>query len=117
MAAMTVVGAGSAWIRVCLLLLLGERPAHGYELLQSLERFGVHGVDTGTLYRILRRTERDGLTRSDWEPAGAGPARRIYGLTAKGRRALDDVTRELEESQHLVGLFLARAHELALTNS
>lgn len=117
MATMTVGGASGAWIRICVLLLLGEQPAHGYDLLQSLERFGATFVDTGTLYRVLRRTERDGLTQSEWEAGASGPARRIYGLTTSGWSVLDVVTADLEDCRDLVDLFLARANELSTTVS
>ena len=108
-AAMTVGGASSAWIRACVLLLLGERPAHGYELLTNLEGFGLHGVDTGTLYRVLRRTERDSLTQSKWEPTDSGPARRMYSLTNVGRCALDEITADLDHTRKLTEGFVARA--------
>lgn len=114
-AAMTVGGTSSAWIRACVFLLLGEQPAHGYELLTNLEGFGVRCVDSGTLYRVLRRTERDGLTQSRWEPADSGPARRIYVLTAMGRNALDEITADLDHTRALTEAFVARARGLLAT--
>ncbi len=115
MAAITIGGTSSTWIRACVLLLLGEQPAHGYELLRDLERLGAHGVDSGSLYRVLRRTERDGLTRSRWEAAESGPPRRVYGLTATGSRVLAEVATELEQSRQLVNLFLDRSRDLSAT--
>jgi len=105
-------GASSAWIRACVLLLLEEQHAHGYDLLTNLEGVGVHCVDTGTLYRVLRRTERDGLTQSKWESADSAPPRRTYSLTDLGRCALDKITADLDHSRELTESFLARAHGL-----
>src|SRR5207248_3345218 len=45
-----------------LLLLLRERPAHGYELLDALPALtGEARVDMGNLYRVLRALEEDAL--------------------------------------------------------
>src|SRR5438034_9919232 len=72
------------FLRLCLLLLLREQPAHGYELLERLRSFGFVRDDPGGLYRALRVLERDGLVRSAWKPSQAGPERRIYALTRAG---------------------------------
>nr|MBA3788699.1 helix-turn-helix transcriptional regulator [Actinomycetota bacterium] len=67
-----------SFLRPCLLLLLREQPAHGYELLERLRPLGFAGDDPGGLYRTLRALERDGLVHSAWEPSQSGPNRRIY---------------------------------------
>jgi PadR family transcriptional regulator, regulatory protein PadR len=73
-----------------LLLLLRERPKHGYELLEELRHL-IHdgrGVDLGNLYRVLRALEEDGFVRSDWNAELPGPAKRVYELTDAGRELL-----------------------------
>ena len=40
-----------------LLLLLAERPSHGYELVERLKDFGFPESGTGRLYRELQRLE------------------------------------------------------------
>ena len=68
-----------------LLLLLRERPAHGYELLEALPALtGESRVDMGNLYRVLRALEEDGLVTSRWEAGEPGPAKRTYDLTTEG---------------------------------
>ena len=62
--------------------------SHGFDIVD------VTGYPTGTVYPALRRLERDGYVRSNWEAertaASAGrPARRYYELTASGANALD----------------------------
>ena len=70
-----------------LLLLLRERPTHGYELLEALPALtGEARVDMGNLYRVLRALEEDGLVTSRWEAGEPGPAKRTYDLT-DGRAA------------------------------
>ena len=90
------------YLRPCLLLLLAEGTAHGYELLDQIAALGMDRVDPGGLYRCLRAMEEEGLVRSTWEPSASGPARRTYELTDEGADwlhvmagSLHDVSRSL----------------------
>jgi DNA-binding PadR family transcriptional regulator len=52
------------------------------------------GLPSGTVYPAMRRMERDGLIRSQWEPqsiadAGQRPPRKYYRLTRSGRATLE----------------------------
>jgi PadR family transcriptional regulator PadR len=71
-----------------LLAVLSGSPGHGYELSQRLSQrsAGELGVPEGSLYPALHRLERGGLVESSWS-SGAGRRRRVYRLTAAGRRA------------------------------
>ena len=99
------------FLRPCLLLLLREQPAHGYELLERLRPLGFAGDDPGGLYRTLRALEADGLVRSAWEPSSAGPDRRIYQLTRKGMEELHRHVKELLRARDTLGVFLSRYAE------
>jgi poly-beta-hydroxybutyrate-responsive repressor len=93
------------------LLLLRERPAHGYELLEALpELLGETRVDMGNLYRVLRALEEDGLVQSEWHADAPGPAKRTYELTPEGRRLLDEWAAALRRSRERIDAFLTR-HE------
>ncbi|MCL4425337.1 MAG: helix-turn-helix transcriptional regulator, partial [Firmicutes bacterium] len=77
------------FIEPSLLLLLREKPAHGYELMDRLaELYQGNVPDAGTVYRNLRRLEEAGAVISTWETGGSGPARRLYELTATGDELL-----------------------------
>ena len=92
-----------------LLLLLRERPTHGYELLDALPTLtGEARVDMGNLYRVLRALEDDGLVRSEWQADAPGPAKRTYELTAAGRRLLDEWASALQRSRERIDAFLER---------
>ena len=79
------------FVEPAVLLLLRERRAHGYELLDALPGLtGDARVDMGNLYRVLRALEADGLVQSEWEAGEPGPAKRTYELTPEGRRLLDE---------------------------
>jgi len=97
------------FVEPSLLLLLRERPLHGYELLERLPDFGVEGrVDIGNLYRLLRALEEEGLVSSEWSDELPGPAKRTYELTDEGRRVLDTWAEALRRAQGVIGTFLDR---------
>ncbi|SPF39567.1 Transcriptional regulator PadR-like family protein [Candidatus Desulfosporosinus infrequens] len=77
-------------IQAELLLLLGQRPSHGYELIQRLNEtsFKSGEADAATVYRNLRRMDKDGLIKSHWEVGESGPGRRLYELTIHGEESL-----------------------------
>ncbi|HEV2723718.1 MAG TPA: helix-turn-helix transcriptional regulator [Thermoleophilaceae bacterium] len=99
------------FLRPCLLLLLREAPAHGYELLDRLRAFGFEGSDPGGLYRALRKLEGEGLVASAWQRSGAGPDRRIYELTRAGRKELHRRAKALAETRQTLASFLGRYEE------
>jgi poly-beta-hydroxybutyrate-responsive repressor len=99
------------FLRPCLLLLLREQQAHGYELLERLRPFGFEGSDPGGLYRSLRKLEGEGLVHSAWEPSSFGPARRIYEITRAGMEELHDRAKGLAEARGTLDTFLGRYEE------
>jgi PadR family transcriptional regulator PadR len=45
----------------------------------------------GTLYPLLSKMRRDGLVDYKWQESDAGPPRKYYQLTAKGKSQLADL--------------------------
>jgi PadR family transcriptional regulator PadR len=83
-------GPGKRFMEPRLLFLLSRGPAHGYELLGRMQEVPMPGPlpDTGAVYRKLREMEERGLVRSRWDESGRGPRKRIYRITAEGKRRL-----------------------------
>ena len=99
------------FLRPCLLLLLREHPAHGYDLLERLRPLGFSREDPGRLYRALRALESDGLVRSVWEKSTSGPDRRMYELTRSGMEVLHESAKALITTDEILGVFLSRYSE------
>ena len=72
-----------------LLTIAADGPVHGYAAAQALKQRsgGVFDLPEGTIYPALHRLERAGLLQSGWSTA-SGRRRRVYRLTARGRRAV-----------------------------
>ena len=101
------------FLRPCVLLLLREQPAHGYDLLERLRLLGFTRDDPGRLYRMLRSLEQEGLVHSSWEGSATGPDRRVYRLTAAGTVALHGQARSLKQTTLALERFLSRYEEFA----
>ena len=87
-----------------LLLLLRERPAHGYDLLEHLpELTGEQRVEMGNLYRLLRALEEEGLVSSKWDDG-----KRTYTISARGLQLLEQWIEALRTSQDRISRFLER---------
>jgi DNA-binding PadR family transcriptional regulator len=72
-----------------LLASLENGPRHGYAVRETLRERGGARFDlpTGTIYPALRRLEAAGLVNGTWAE-DSGRRRRVYQLTAAGRRRL-----------------------------
>jgi PadR family transcriptional regulator, regulatory protein PadR len=98
------------FIEPCTLLLLSEKEAHGYELIDNLEQFAIDPrcQDPGQVYRYLRRMEKEGLVESKWEAGESGPARRSYRITPDGLAVLKAWMRTLENRADIISKMLHR---------
>jgi PadR family transcriptional regulator len=93
------------------LLLLREKSAHGYELLEQLPDLTGERVDMGNLYRFLRLLETEGIVRSQWQDDLPGPSKRTYELTDEGRALLDEWAHSLGDARERIDGFLTRYGE------
>ncbi len=84
-----------AFVRVHVLHHAAEGPIFGLEMIEELRRHG-YSMGPGTLYPILHNLENAGCLRSKQEVVN-GKQRKYYAATAKGRRALADVRKQIRE--------------------
>lgn len=81
------------WLRgvldLCLLALLADGEAYGYELSRRLQELGFGTVPGGSLYPALLRREKLGHLSADWRAGDGGPGRKYYAITTEGRAALE----------------------------
>jgi poly-beta-hydroxybutyrate-responsive repressor len=96
------------FIQPWILLLLSERPSHGYELLERIHDGAPETpADTALLYRTLRQMESDGMVSSRWETGASGPARRLYEVTGEGVSCLHGWAMSLDRTRERLEDFLA----------
>src|SRR5215208_1071556 len=99
------------WVApVILVFLKEESSSYGYEIMERLEEeFGFEQISAGTVYRSLRRTEKEGLSKSEWETSEGGAARRMYSITEAGEEYLAAWAQACEQYQNVMDSF-ARAY-------
>lgn len=103
------------WMEPFVLLLIAEKPSHGYELASKLSEFGifVSGVgQMGNLYRMLAKLENIGFVTTDWDIETAGPAKKVYRITKYGLEALESYVNELSNFKRIIDEFLERYSKL-----
>jgi PadR family transcriptional regulator len=93
------------WLEAVILLSLREWNSYGYELMGRARMFGFEAMNTGTLYRTLRRMENEGVVESSWDFSESGPARRMYAITGPGDAYLEIWAKSLERYQRSVDDF------------
>jgi PadR family transcriptional regulator PadR len=76
----------SGMIRLHILHHAGHEAIFGAGMTEELARHG-YKISPGTLYPILHSLEKRGYLKSEEERSGS-TARRLYTITASGRRAL-----------------------------
>jgi len=90
-----------------LLMLLHSGPAHGYTLLEQLEKFDLGGLDPSVVYRALRGMEHKGWVTSVWSQEQThGPPRRVYQLTTLGDERLNCCTQDLQNALTVINNLL-----------
>ncbi len=82
-----------------ILVTLGSGPAHGYGMMQEIERMsnGRVKIGAGTLYTALNTLLNKGLIETAPVPDGADPRRKLYAITPAGKQVLEAEMRRLEE--------------------
>ncbi len=80
------------FLKVCLLTLLLDKTGHGYSLIEGLEDYGFdkNDLSVSTLYRNLRKMEKEGLVSSSWKEGHSGPKKRVYTITKAGKENLSE---------------------------
>jgi len=57
----------------------------------------------GTLYPLLSKMRREGLVDYEWQESDAGPPRKYYALTAKGKAQLGELNDYWKEINATIG--------------
>ena len=87
---------------LCLLAVMGEGPAYGYEMTKRLRARGLSIVGEGSIYPLLGRLERDGMVETRREASNGGPPRKYYSLSLDGRRALESGVEEWKAARDAI---------------
>lgn len=80
----------------CVMQLIDNGDAYGYEITRQLNELGLPDVVEGTVYAILVRLEKRGLVEVEKKPSELGPPRKFYALNAEGKAELEQFWQKWE---------------------
>ena len=92
---------------LCLLSVIDEAPAYGYEMTKRLRERGLVSVGEGSIYPLLGRLERGGLVETYRAASNGGPPRKYYRPSTAGRLALGLGVSEWRAARDAVDAVLA----------
>jgi len=87
------------FLNICILQLLREE-RYGYDVIKIMQTFFPE-TEESTLYAILRRLNKEGLTELRLSNDSNGPVRKYYSLTKNGVEKLDDYIESLKEIEDI----------------
>jgi PadR family transcriptional regulator, regulatory protein PadR len=94
---------------LCLLAVMEDGPAYGYEMTRRLGTRGLSIVGEGSIYPLLGRLERDGLVETYRAASNGGPPRKYYRASPRGREALHTGVVEWRQARDAVDRILTPA--------
>ncbi len=103
-------------VRPAVLTALAAGPLHGYLIAKRIERLRISRgccPDTTGIYRALHSMQEDDFVSARWDTKGAGPARRLYRLTPRGRQCLKRWAGTLVEYEAAIRQLLVAARKAA----
>ncbi|MGH8990911.1 MAG: PadR family transcriptional regulator [Acidimicrobiia bacterium] len=93
-------------LEYCVLALLAPDERYGFDLVRTLGSIDGMVTGEGTLYPLLARLKKEGLVATTWRESDAGPPRKYYSITGKGRDALAEFTTEWQRFRDAVDTIL-----------
>ena len=93
------------------LKVVAAEPLHGYAIAQRIGQMSraLLQVPQGSLYPALHRLENRGLLSATWVQTGTGRDAKVYRLTAKGRRRLEQEVADWQRLSEAIQLILQTA--------
>jgi PadR family transcriptional regulator PadR len=90
-------------LEYCILGILNNGEAYPSEILEKLRGAQMLVVE-GTVYPLLTRLKNLELLTYRWEESTAGPPRKYYAITPKGKQFFIDLAHTWQELQQAVSL-------------
>lgn len=90
----------------CVLAALHGGEAYAFDLVRSLSTEELL-TSEGTIYPLLARLRRDQWVTTSWRESEAGPPRRYYRMTDRGKEALDAFATEWGRFRDAVDALMA----------
>ncbi len=87
-------------LNICILQFLSQCDLYGYEIVKQIQKYFAD-TDESTVYAILRRLHKEGLTDLYYSTQSNGPRRKYYRLTKDGEKALAAYASSIQEMERI----------------
>lgn len=87
-------------LNICILQLLKKEDMYGYDLIKILQNYFTD-TEESTLYAILRRLNKEGLTDMYYSEISHGPKRKYYKISDKGKEILNEYISSWKEIEKI----------------
>ncbi|HVO28372.1 MAG TPA: PadR family transcriptional regulator [Candidatus Paceibacterota bacterium] len=88
-------------LELVILKVISAHKMYAADILGFLRGTGFE-TQEGTLYPLLSRLRREGAVEYEWVESAAGPPRKYYNLTAKGKHQLESIAGYWEELNQFI---------------
>lgn len=96
-------------LEMMILHLLRRRALHGYALVQEIKRASELQIEEGSVYPALQRMLRLGWLKAEWGVSETKRQVRLYRLTDKGRKHLDEEVSSFERMYQAIARVMSPA--------
>lgn len=87
-------------LNICILQFLKQCDQYGYDIVKLIQNY-FQDTDESTVYAVLRRLHKEGLTELYYSEKSNGPKRKYYKLTDSGKKALEGYAESVYEMQKI----------------
>jgi PadR family transcriptional regulator len=97
-------------LEMMILRRLKRQPMHGYALVQEIKRSSddLLQIEEGSLYPALQRLLKEDLVTAEWKISATNRRVRVYWLTAKGAKHLEQEVSRFKQMLEGITRVLAR---------
>lgn len=99
------------FLKLIVLKLLSEKPRHGYEIMDEIEKKIKWRPSAGAIYPKLQELEFEGLVEVTEEKIG-DKSKKVYALTEKGKSELKQLNQTKTEVKNVINKWVDNAAEL-----
>lgn len=102
-------------VRPAVLMILAESPAHGYIIIQHLEKYDMfkeQPPDVSGIYRTLKSMEEEKLVVSTWDISDNTIPKRCFTITPAGLECLSQWIKTLESYNQAINEILTHTREI-----
>ena len=91
-------------LEMVVLSKIAQRDSYGYDIYQEIS--SNMAISESTIYPILRKLTKDGLTETYLRESSEGPPRKYFKVTRQGKKRLEVLKVDWQKFQRVVNLMI-----------